>query len=70
MRTGKELMMASKNFAAEDLLRSWLEIVLTIALAATTFVFLLLQGIPLALKILATITCGLLYVRLFVIYHE
>ncbi|MCX8491235.1 MAG: fatty acid desaturase [Cyclobacteriaceae bacterium] len=70
MRTGKELMMASKNFAGEDPLRSWIEILLTIVLATTTFVFLLLPEIHFIFKFVAAITCGLLYVRLFVIYHD
>jgi acyl-lipid omega-6 desaturase (Delta-12 desaturase) len=70
MRTGKELIVASKDFAGEDRLRSWLEIALTIALAMATFTLALLNGIPLVAKMVVSVTCGLLYVRLFVIYHD
>lgn len=70
MRTGKELMMASKNFTSEDKLRSWLEILLTVSLASVAFSIALFNSIPILLRIAASITCGLLYVRLFVIYHD
>jgi acyl-lipid omega-6 desaturase (Delta-12 desaturase) len=70
MRSGKELMLASKNFSAEDKLRSWLEVLLTIALATIAFTLALLHEIPMVLKAVSSITCGLLYVRLFVIYHD
>jgi acyl-lipid omega-6 desaturase (Delta-12 desaturase) len=70
MRTGKELMVASKGFTGENKLRSWFEILLTIGLAGATFTIALLHISPILLRIASSVTCGLLYVRLFVIYHD
>jgi omega-6 fatty acid desaturase (delta-12 desaturase) len=69
MRPGKELILASKKFAFENKLRSWLEITITVILA-TTFFYVTLLSLPLPLIITSSIICGLLYVRMFVIYHD
>src|SRR5688500_6492274 len=69
MRPGKEIILASKKFAFEDRLRSWLEIIGTVLLAIAFFSITLLS-IPLPLIIASSIICGLLYVRMFVIYHD
>ncbi len=69
MRPGKELILASKQFAFENRLRSWLEIMGTVLLAITFFCITLLR-IPLPLIIASSIVCGLLYVRMFIIYHD
>src|SRR5882757_6062591 len=69
MRTGKELIAASKDFTNENRFRSWWEVVLTIFMAAGTLTVALLH-LPLALGIAAGVATGFLYVRLFVIYHD
>jgi acyl-lipid omega-6 desaturase (Delta-12 desaturase) len=69
MRAGKELILASKKFATENRLRSWLEIISTILLSIV-FLSLTFLSIPLPLIIISSIICGLLYVRMFVIYHD
>lgn len=70
MRSGKELINASKEFTGEDRKRSWLELWLTIALAAISFSSLLLSEIPLAVRLSMSFLCSLFYVRMFVIYHD
>ena len=70
MRTGKELIVASKQFAGENPLRSWLEVLMTILLAAIILVGTALDQIPLWVRILISICGGLTYMRLFVIYHD
>jgi omega-6 fatty acid desaturase (delta-12 desaturase) len=69
MRSGKDILLASKEFTAENRLRSWLEILGTLLLVAVLFAGTL-SAIPLALKIACSVGCGLLYVRMFVIYHD
>lgn len=70
MRVGKELIEASKAFTGENRLRSWLETLLTVALGIIFLGFTFLETIPLFVRIICSVTCGLLYVRLFVIYHD
>jgi len=70
MRTGKELIAASKQFASENKLRSWIEVMATIALAAVLLYGISLESIPLWGHIAMSICCGLTYMRLFVIYHD
>src|SRR6478609_8996008 len=69
MRPGKEIILTSKKFAVENRLRSWLEILSTVLLAVVFF-YITLLNLPLPLIIISSIICGLLYVRLFVIYHD
>jgi acyl-lipid omega-6 desaturase (Delta-12 desaturase) len=70
MRTGKELIAASKSFTVEDRIRSWFELLLTLALASIVFMIALFSQLPIVVRAVASITCSLLYVRLFVIYHD
>lgn len=69
MRSGKELIFVSKQFTGENRLRSWLEIMSTVLLAVVFFSITLLNR-TLPITIVSSIICGLLYVRLFVIYHD
>ena len=69
MRPGKELIQISKKFASEDRRRSWLEIIATVLLSMVCFAITLL-GFPLPVTIAASLICALLYVRMFVIYHD
>ncbi len=70
MRTGKELINASKEFTGEDRGRSWAELFITIGLTIPAFGFLLVEGMPLFVRVIDAILVSLLYVRLFVIYHD
>ena len=69
MRSGKELILATKPYAIDHPLRSWwcllsTSLLLVIALTGTLWNF------DLAGKILCSILAGLLILRLFVIYHD
>lgn len=70
MRTGKELISASKEFTGENRLRSWLELFITLTPTAVLLVFASFQSIPLPIRMLMGLACGLFYVRMFVIYHD
>ncbi len=70
MRTGKELINASKQFCFEDRFRSWIELATTLLLVGLFFTGTLLDSVPLPVRILSSMICGLLYVRMFVIYHD
>src|SRR6185503_50642 len=70
MRTGKELLLASKEFAHENRVRSWSEILITLVLTGAVLAATLSESIPLVLRGVCSITCGLLYVRMFVIYQD
>ncbi len=69
MRTGKELILATKEFAFDTSWRSWWSVL-------STFVFLLLSiagtiWIPsLGLRAVCSLLTGLLVLRSFVIYHD
>jgi len=70
MRTAKELIQASKAFTEENRFRSWYETLLTVALAIAFVLVTFQSGLPLVVRIATSIISGLLYVRLFVIYHD
>ncbi len=69
MRTGKELILATKPFAKEDRTKSWLYTLSTLfiliaALAGTYW------NIHMAARVLCSVVAGLVLVRMFVIYHD
>ena len=69
MKTGKELILATKPYAFDFSAKSWAHMISTAllllgALAGT------LWNIHLAAKIACSLLAGLLYLRLFVIYHD
>lgn len=69
MRSAKELLIASKAFANEDRGLSWWH------LASTLAVLLILLSIatshlPIAIRLVASVTAGLVCVRMFIIYHD
>ena len=70
MRTGKELIQASKQFAGENPLRSWVEVLCTMLLAGMLLTAISMERIPLVIRIILSIFCGLTYMRMFVIYHD
>ncbi len=69
MLKGKQLILATREFAKEDRKKSWIlslsaMVILCLSLAGT------LINIPLSLKIICSIFSGLAFARLFVIYHD
>lgn len=70
MRSGKELIAESKQFSCEYRAKSWFELLITILLAIAFFTAGLFSSIPLAARLVIALICSLLYVRLFVIYHD
>jgi omega-6 fatty acid desaturase (delta-12 desaturase) len=69
MRTGKEIILATKPYATDSSARSWAYILSTAfllagALAGTLWTF------NLAGKLVCSMLAGLLYLRFFVIYHD
>jgi omega-6 fatty acid desaturase (delta-12 desaturase) len=69
MRTGKDLILATKPFAADSTARSWWYILSTAALLATAVVGTL-WNFNLAGRIVCSVLTGLLVLRFFVIYHD
>lgn len=70
MRTEKELLLASKQFIGDNYSRSWYEILITIILIGALLTACFFTQIPFVIRLGGSIICGLLYVRLFVIYHD
>src|SRR5882724_1559472 len=69
MRTGKEIILATKPFAVDSSARSWAYLIstaclLSAALAGTLWNF------HLTAKMVCSLLAGLLYLRFFVIYHD
>jgi len=69
MRTGKELILATKPFAKEDRSKSWRYLLstlllLVVSLAATVFMPVFI------FKLAFSIVSGLLMVRMFIIFHD
>ncbi len=69
MRTGKPLIQASKAFAVENRVRSWSETLITIVLLFS-FLTITFLSIPLPFRLAGSVLCALIYVRMFVIYHD
>lgn len=69
MRTGKELILASKAFTKENRLRSWVETITT-ASALLVLIVCLLMGLPIWVKAILSVLTALFVVRLFIIYHD
>ena len=69
MRTGKELILATKPFTIENRFRSWFETVLTLSLLIIS-VGASFFSLPIIFRLLLCFTTALLYVRMFVIYHD
>ncbi|HEV8515972.1 MAG TPA: fatty acid desaturase [Cyclobacteriaceae bacterium] len=70
MRCGKQLISDSKKFSCECRWRSWAELASTIIPTILLVVLGFLETVPLPIRIFSSVICGLLYVRLFVIYHD
>lgn len=70
MRTGKELISASKQFTEENKLRSWFEVLFTVLCCGVSLYITLDNNLPLLVRTAFSIILGLLYIRVFVIYHD
>src|SRR5882724_3183220 len=70
MRTGKELISASKQFTEESKLRSWFEVLVTILGCILGLYMTLNQQLPFVVRFIFSVMLGLFYVRVFVIYHD
>lgn len=69
MRTGKEIILATKPFALDSSARSWAHLLSTAFLLACAVVGTV-WNFHIAGKILCSFLAGLLYLRFFVIYHD
>jgi acyl-lipid omega-6 desaturase (Delta-12 desaturase) len=69
MRTGRELILATKPFARDSSARSWWHILSTAFLLAVSLTGTLWNFHP-AAKVFCSVLAGLLILRLFVIYHD
>ncbi|MEN8662097.1 MAG: fatty acid desaturase family protein [Lentimonas sp.] len=69
MRTGKALILATKEFANDNTAKSWWAIISTFVLLALTAGGTL-HNIHWSAQFVCSILLGLLMVRLFVIYHD
>jgi len=69
MRTGKEIILATKAYATDSSPRSWAYVMSTAALLACAIAGTL-WNFHLAAKLVCSLLAGLLYLRFFVIYHD
>lgn len=69
MLEGKELILATKPFAKESKALSWLYTIST-AIIWLTLLFFTYYAPNLFLRFLSSVVCGLVMIRLFVIYHD
>ncbi len=69
MRNGKQLLIASKEFASEFRWLSWWHLWSTLA-ALTILLGISILEIPLAFRLVSSVTAGLVCVRLFILYHD
>jgi acyl-lipid omega-6 desaturase (Delta-12 desaturase) len=70
MRTGKDLILATKPFARDSVLRSWWVIASTLCLLALSFVLADRHHDGLAGRAVCSVLAGMLFLRLFIIYHD
>jgi acyl-lipid omega-6 desaturase (Delta-12 desaturase) len=69
MRTGSELIRATRPFAREDRGRSWWHLATTLA-ALAVLLPAACADLPWPLRVPCSVLAGLVLVRLFVIYHD
>lgn len=69
MRTGRELILATKPYTKEDRTKSWMLLVSTLLLLATALAgaFFIPYVIP---RLVCSLLAGLLMVRMFIIFHD
>jgi acyl-lipid omega-6 desaturase (Delta-12 desaturase) len=69
MRTHKELLIATRQFASENLLTSWWHLVSTLAVIAT-LARVTCSDLHWSWRVVTSVALGLVIVRLFVLYHD
>ena len=69
MRTGKELILATKPFARESVARSWYEVIIMLLLIPLTLT-VTVAAVPVIVRLGFSLLGGLLMLRLFIIYHD
>jgi omega-6 fatty acid desaturase (delta-12 desaturase) len=69
MRPAKQLLLASKHFASECRWKSWWHLWSTLAIYGTLLVSAAI-GLPLVIRLAASILAGLVHIRLFILYHD
>jgi omega-6 fatty acid desaturase (delta-12 desaturase) len=69
MKTGVELILATKRYAKDDPTRSWW-CILSTGFLLVTALGLTLAPLPLPFRVVASVLAGLLILRFFVIYHD
>ena len=69
MRSGKELLIASNQYAREQRLKSWWHLVSTVTIAGALLTVACMK-LPLAICLASSIIGSLVLVRLFIIYHD
>lgn len=69
MRSGKELLIASRQYASEQRWRSWACFWTTLALT-TGFLTLACLNLPLPICIVSSVVASLLLIRMFILYHD
>ena len=69
MRTGKDLILVTKEFTSEVKWKSWFYLLSTLLIVFALFAGTL-SPIHLSLRLVLSILTGLVLVRLFVIYHD
>jgi len=69
MLTGKELILATRQYAVEDKAQSWFYVLSTLILASAAYVgAALITNIP--IRLVLGVLAGLITVRMFVLYHD
>ncbi len=70
MRTGPELIRATRPFAEEDRGRTWRLLAVTLAALGAAHLVAILPMLPLWLRVVAAVLAGLTSVRFFIFYHD
>jgi len=69
MLTGKELILATRQYAVEDKAKSWFYVLSTLILASAAYVgAALITNVP--IRLVLGVLAGLITVRMFVLYHD
>lgn len=70
MRSGKELILSSKQYTLENRSRSWSETIITLSAIVVFLSLTLFTALPIYIRLAASFITSLFYVRMFVIYHD
>ncbi len=70
MRTGKELILSSKEFAKENRSRSWIETWMTLSLLIICLTITFISELHISIRLFSGLLTSFFYIRMFVIYHD